>query len=33
VNPEAGEGSGSVTSWPTSAVLNWLKFAWKSLLK
>ncbi len=33
VKPEAGEGSGTLTICPTSAVLNWLKSAWKSLLK
>ena len=33
MNPEAGDGSGTLTSWLTSAVLNWLKLDWKSLLK
>ena len=29
----AGDGSGTLTSWLTSAVLNWLKLNWKSLVK
>jgi hypothetical protein len=33
VKPEVGDGSGTLTNWFTSAVLNWLKSNWKSLLK
>ena len=33
VNPEVGDGSGRLTNWSTSAVPNWLKSDWKSLLK
>ena len=33
MNPDAGDGNGTVTSWLTSAVPNWLKLPWKSLLK